>query len=149
MTVTIRSLTPDDYAAWHAHWQGYLTFYETVLPPSQTELTWSRLIDPVMPLYGLAACDGDRVIGITHYLFHLSTWTAGEYCYLQDLFTAPDARGKGVARALIGAVRDAATARGAARLYWQTQGTNATARALYDKVAANDGFVIYKMRLTP
>jgi GNAT superfamily N-acetyltransferase len=145
----IRPLTAADHDQWHPLWQGYLTFYETILPPEQTALTWSRLTDPVMPLYGLAACDGDQMLGITHYLFHLSTWTAGEYCYLQDLFTAPQARGKGVARALIGTVRDAATARGAARLYWQTHQTNRTAQALYDKVAYNDGFIVYKQRLTP
>jgi GNAT superfamily N-acetyltransferase len=142
----IRPLTPADHGQWHPLWQGYLTFYETVLPAEQTALTWSRLMDPVTPLYGFAAMDGDQMLGITHCLFHLSTWTPGEYCYLQDLFTAPAARGKGVARALIGAVRDHAKGRGASRLYWQTHNTNATARALYDKVALNDGFIVYKVR---
>jgi GNAT superfamily N-acetyltransferase len=41
-----------------------------------------------------------RLLGIAHFLVHAST-TSPDVCYLQDLFTAPEARGKGVARALI------------------------------------------------
>jgi GNAT superfamily N-acetyltransferase len=68
-------------------------------------------------------------------------------CYLQDLFTAPDARGQGVGRALIGAVADWARGQDCGRLYWATQESNATARRLYEQVATNDGFILYKMPL--
>jgi GNAT superfamily N-acetyltransferase len=68
-------------------------------------------------------------------------------CYLQDLFTAPDARGQGVARALIAAVVDWARARGCARVYWHTQASNSTARRLYDRVAENPGFIKYQVDL--
>ena len=64
-------------------------------------------------------------------------------CYLQDLFTAPEARGKGVARALIEAIAVEARTHGAARYYWLTQDHNATARALYDRVARHNGFLRY------
>jgi GNAT superfamily N-acetyltransferase len=68
-------------------------------------------------------------------------------CYLQDLFTAPEARGKGVARALIAAVTDWARAEGCSRVYWSTHETNATARRLYDQVALNRGFILYQINL--
>lgn len=67
--------------------------------------------------------------------------------YLQDLFTAPEARGQGVARALIAAVREWARRQGCARLYWHTQATNHTARLLYDQVAENRGFMQYVIQL--
>jgi GNAT superfamily N-acetyltransferase len=81
-----------------------------------------------------------------HFLVHPRT-TGSDVCYLEDLFTAPEARGQGVGRALIGAVRDWAAGRDLGRVYWHTHQTNATARALYDKVAVNHGFIMYAMEL--
>ena len=66
-------------------------------------------------------------------------------CYLQDLFTAPEARGQGAGRALIAAVIDWARDRGCVRVYWNTQASNATARRLYDQVAENKGFIRYQV----
>jgi GNAT superfamily N-acetyltransferase len=73
--------------------------------------------------------------------------TAPDSCYLQDLFTAPEARGQGAARALIAAVTDWARERGCGRVYWATQEGNATARRLYDQVAENRGFILYMIPL--
>ena len=75
---------------------------------------------------------------------HRSTWTPGDYCYLQDLFTAEEERGAGIGRALIEAVYERAAAAGASRVYWLTHETNQTARALYDKVASRSGFIQYR-----
>jgi GNAT superfamily N-acetyltransferase len=77
-------------------------------------------------------------------VYHASTWSIAERCYLNDLFTAPSARGRGVARALIEAVYDQARVIGAERVYWLTHETNTTAQALYDKVASRTGFIQYK-----
>lgn len=79
-----------------------------------------------------------------HYLFHRSMWTIGNYCYLQDLFVAEEARGLGLGRALIEAVYEAARNVGASRVYWLTQESNKTARALYDKLAERSGFIQYR-----
>ena len=77
---------------------------------------------------------------------HPST-TSADVCYLQDLFTAPEVRGRGVARALIAAVEEWARVRGCSRVYWHTHETNATARRLYDAVAENRGFIQYVVHL--
>jgi len=68
-------------------------------------------------------------------------------CYLQDLFTLPSERGRGVGRALIEVVYERARAAGAARVYWHTQESNAPGRALYDKVAQHLGFIVYTKNL--
>jgi Acetyltransferase (GNAT) family len=51
------------------------------------------------------------------------------------------------ARALIVAVAGWARERGCGRVYWSTHETNATARRLYDDVAANRGFIRYEIAL--
>lgn len=86
------------------------------------------------------------MVGIAHFLYHGSTW-ADRICYLQDLFTAPEARGCGVARKLIEAVAHHARDAGASRCYWLTQESNAVARMLYDRVAKYNGFIRYDFPL--
>ena len=147
MTITVRPLTPADRAAWQPLWKGYLDFYKTSVSPEQYDLTWARFHDPAEPMFALGAFEGEMMLGIVHYIFHRTCWTAGPSCYLQDLFTVDAARGKGVGRALIEAVYAAAKAEGASRVYWQTHETNATAMVLYNKVADRSGFLVYRMAM--
>jgi GNAT superfamily N-acetyltransferase len=142
--IVIRALRPDDHRAWLGLWQGYQHFYEARIAPEVTARSWDRLLDPDGPLHGLAALAGGEMVGFAHYLFHPSSWTTGDYCYLQDLFVAEAARGRGVARALIEAASEAANAAGAARLYWLTHESNGPARALYDRLATRSGFIQYR-----
>ena len=145
--ITIRPVTAADKAAWTPLWDGYLTFYETVLSPEMSELTWQRLLDPEYNSYGLVAELDGEVVGITHYSFQTSTWAEHGYCYLEDLFTKPELRGKGIGRALINAVKAIAIERGCARVYWNTDESNATARRLYDTFTTVSPKRQYRVRL--
>ncbi|MBN8919718.1 MAG: GNAT family N-acetyltransferase [Rhizobiales bacterium] len=142
--VDIRPLTGNDRAAWEPLWNGYLAFYKATLPPGTTDVTWNRLLDDAEPMFVLGAFVDGTLLGIVHYLFHRSTWSAGGYCYLQDLFVAGEARGCGLGRALIEAVYEKAREAGVGRVYWLTHESNATARKLYDAVADNAGFIQYR-----
>ena len=95
-------------------------------------------------MFALGGYVDGELMGIAHYLFHRSTWAPHRYCYLEDLFVAPTARGKGLGRALIEAVYEKAQAANASRVYWLTQSSNTQARILYDKVADNLGFIQYR-----
>ncbi|MFE1600153.1 GNAT family N-acetyltransferase [Methylobacterium sp. ID0610] len=140
----IRPLRPDERAAWEPLWQGYLRFYGATIAPEASDTTWARLHDPAEPMHALVAELDGAVVGLVHYIYHRSTWTVGPYCYLQDLFTAEAARGRGVGRALIEAVYASAQEAGASRVYWLTQEGNVTARALYDTLADRPGFIQYR-----
>jgi GNAT superfamily N-acetyltransferase len=142
--ITIRPLVRADRGQWEPLWQGYLAFYKTSVPDDVTETTFARFFDASEPMHALVAERGGDIVGIVHYIFHRSTWTKGPYCYLQDLFTAEHARGGGIGRKLIEAVYERARAEGASRVYWLTQEDNATARALYDKLADRPGFIQYR-----
>jgi GNAT superfamily N-acetyltransferase len=146
MSVRVRPLAARDRAVWLALFKGYIAFYEAAVAEDVIDTLWQRLMagEEGFPM-ALVAIDGaDRPVGLAHVLFHRSTWANGWYCYLEDLFVDPRERGKGIGRALIRAVYAEADARGCNRTYWMTQETNATARALYDKVATKSPFVQYR-----
>lgn len=149
--MTVRPVRGSDYAGWRPLWDGYNAFYgrqgETALPESITAMTWERFLDPAEPVHALVAVNQDEVAGLAHYVFHRSTTRLTDVCYLQDLFTAPAMRGLGIARLLVEAVYELARAAGATRVYWQTQETNRAARALYEKLAKNNGFIVYTHEL--
>lgn len=145
----IRMLEDGDNADWRALWTQYLDFYGSRLDPAVYERTWSRLLDPAEPVYGALAFAGGEAVGLVHYVFHRSTWTVGDYCYLQDLFVAPAARGGGHGRALIGHAYAEAAAAGASRVHWLTHESNATAIALYEQVAERPGFIQFRKAVIP
>ena len=151
MTVLIRPIAPTDYPAWRPLWDGYNAFYgregATALPEGVTEASWQRFLNPQVPMFAQVAESEGQLLGLVHYLFHHSTSRLQPVCYLQDLFTAPQSRGQGVGKALIEAVYRDAQLAGACRVYWQTQHDNTAGRALYDKMAAHKGFIVYSHEL--
>lgn len=150
-SLLVRPASPEDFSEWLELWKGYNAFYgrsgATALSEDVTRMTWIRFFDAYEPVHALVAERAGKLLGMAHYLFHRSTIMLGPTCYMQDLFTTPDARGQGVGRALIEAVYDKARGSGASRVYWHTQETNATAMRLYDGVASRSGFVVYAQRL--
>ncbi|MBS1672342.1 MAG: GNAT family N-acetyltransferase [Actinobacteria bacterium] len=146
--MTIRALTAEDRDDWQSLWAAYLEFYESEVADDVTASTFARITDPAGDIRGAIARDGDgRAVGIVHWFSHPATWSKTHYTYLEDLFVDPSARGGGVGRELIGHVTDAARASGSSKVYWLTAETNATARALYDRVAARSGFIHYEIDL--
>ena len=145
--ITVRIIQKSDFFSWEPLWDGYNAFYgranETALDPEITKATWQRFFDPNEPVFALVAESQGKLVGVTHYLYHRSTSRLGLVTYLQDLFTEPSMRGKGVGRALINGVYEQAKQANQSRVYWQTHETNAAGRLLYDKVAKHAGFLIY------
>jgi GNAT superfamily N-acetyltransferase len=142
--VQIRALRFNDRDQWYELWREYLRFYRQRLPEEITEASFRRLAGDDQQLHGLVAEFEGRLAGFVNYLFHPSSWSLTQVCYLEDLFVDPTMRGGGVGRALIKAVYDAADAAGATTVYWMTQEFNAAGRALYDTLAHRTSFIRYE-----
>jgi GNAT superfamily N-acetyltransferase len=144
MSSHTRALQPDDRQRWGELWAQYLAFYEQNLPPATTEFVWRRLMEG-RELFAFGAFDAaERMVGFVHYHFHLSTWSVNGYCYLEDLFVDPQSRGQRAGRTLIEAVYAAADERGATRVYWHTENTNARAQVLYNQVGRLTPFLQFR-----
>ena len=146
----IRDACPADEADWRRLWAGYLAFYRVELTEEVTADVWRRVLDPAAPLFcRVAAAEPGGVIGFAVCVMHAGTWSPAPVCYLEDLFVDPAARGAGAGAALIQDLIDRGQREGWRRLYWHTRADNRTARRLYDRFAAADGFVRYDIDLRP
>lgn len=117
--------------------RGYCDFYET--SPSDNELlalSRALIADPECEGVQLLARAGDRAVGFATIFWSWATTSAERIGVMNDLFVAPEARGTGLAEALIEACRSECAARGAGKLTWQTAPDNAAAIKVYDRVGA-------------
>ncbi len=143
--VTVRPIVASDKDAWLSLFRDYIVFYKASVSEAVIAQTWQRLLGQEDNMKALVAVDeSGKALGIAALVFHRSTWSARWYCYLEDLFVAPEARGLGVGRSLIEATYAEADSRGADRTYWATQESNATARKLYDRIGTLSEFVLYR-----
>ena len=143
---TIRPLenTPEDYVQWLTLWHSYLNFYESSVSAETTAHNWAGFHDADSPIDALAAFDAEgKMLGMAMTVMHESTWSVAPRCYLNDLYTVPEARGQGIGRRLIEAVYAMAKARGCAKVHWLTHESNLTAQLLYNQLAVNEGFIQY------
>jgi GNAT superfamily N-acetyltransferase len=140
----VRPISAQDEVQWRDLWQAYLAFYETALPEETYRETFRRIVACEAGMAGLMAFWDDHAVGLVHYLYHTNFWKAGKTCYLQDLFTAQQVRGKGVARALMEAVFATAAKTGVLDVYWLTAETNYAGRMLYDRVGVKTPFIVYE-----
>jgi len=147
MPLIIRPIAVQDKAAWHELYLGYLKFYESEPIESSTELVWQRLTKENPEIQGLVAELDGVVVGFTHFHYQLSTWTHTFHCYLEDLYVSEQARGNGVASALIAEVKKVALEQKCSELFWITKESNHVARKLYDKLATQSDFIRYEILL--
>lgn len=142
--IEIRPLHAADEEDWRRLWTGYLEYYETAVTEEVYRVTFQRLLSEAdNEFHGRIALVGGHPVGLVHYLFHRHCWKVENVCYLQDLFTDPAVRGRGVARALIERVYAEADEAGNPAVYWLTQEFNYRGRMLYDKVGVKTPFIKY------
>lgn len=142
--VSVRAPEERDLEPWSALFRGYMAFYKVPENATTVATVWAWIHDPQHVMQALVAVDeSDRPIGLAH--FHAMPRSLGgnSVCYLSDLFTDPQARGRGIGRALIDAVLARCRQEGWANLRWLTQEFNYDARRLYDSYAKKSDFILY------
>ncbi|MCW8916021.1 MAG: GNAT family N-acetyltransferase [Magnetovibrio sp.] len=145
MAVSIREIKKQDKPRWLELWDGYCTFYEAKVHREVTEETWQRVLNSDRDdMFSLVAEVDGKIVGFVICVVHPGTWTDKDICYLEDLYVDDAARGQGAGRALIEAVYAKAKELDHHRVYWRTKAENATARALYEKVADDNDWVMYE-----
>lgn len=150
--ITIRGVSKADYVQWRMLWGQYNEFYGrvgvTALSDEIVLTTWQRFLEPSESVHCLVAEHQEQLVGLAHFISHRNTITVENTCYLQDLFAVPSLRGKGIGRKLIAEFYERAKQMGTIGIYWHTHASNETAMRLYDRVATNTQFVVYRETLS-
>ena len=132
MTLTIAAIEPADarFAGAAALLDAYRVHYGQTPDPDGVR-TWLAAQVELLGLTVTAAVDGGTPCGVVTSLLVPATWRLGIACSVRDMFVAPEHRGRGVGRAMLLHVIDAARAAGAVRVSLRTESENAQALALY------------------
>ena len=132
---------------WEKLYAGYAAFYRVAQTPEMRATVWGWLNDPSHEVEGLVALDASgRPIGIAHYRAFARPLAATTGGFLDDLFVAPDARGAGVAQALIDAIVETGRARGWTVIRWITAEDNYRARSAYDRISDRTQWITYEIK---
>jgi GNAT superfamily N-acetyltransferase len=117
--------------------RAYCEFYEAVPPDDGLREMASTLIeDPAQGALFIAR-DGGEAIGFATVDWKWSSLKGARIGYLEDIFVAPDARGRGTADALIAACAERCRELGMPALEWLTAPDNRRAQAVYDRTGAS------------
>ena len=82
------------------------------------------------------AWEGERAVGFALFFHNFSTFLGKRGLYLEDLYVVPDARRRGVGRALISHVASIAVTRGCGRFEWAVLDWNRHAIDFYRSLGA-------------
>jgi len=127
----------------------YRQFYEQAVDPEACRrFLGARLANNESAVFAAESGD-DRILGFTQLYHSFCSVDMVELIYLYDLYVLPDARRRGVARALMDAARQYAVNRGAGRLQLETAFDNKPAQALYESLGwkRDDRFYTYHLNL--
>ena len=145
---TIRRATPADVPTLVALMTAFYAESAYPLPAAPATRAFASLLaDPRLGGAWLAERDG-AAVGHAVLTVCYSMEYGGLRGFVDDLFVAPDARGRGVAAALLAAVRSDCDARGVRALHVEVGPDNEVARRVYARAGfADSGHLLYSLPL--
>lgn len=142
MALVVRPLEFNDFPAWLPLWNANNFGQKN---DAVTRHTWQLLNDPTSGVHGLGAFENGELRGILHYILHPTTGSIHPASYMQDMFTDPAHRGKGIAKALLKVLGQTHKQQKWARIYWVAEADNAAAQALYKHFGVKLNFTFHVM----
>lgn len=134
-----------DRPEWDRLYADYAAFYGVTQTPAMRDRVWGWLHDPAHESEGLVAKKGERLVALAHFRPFARPLSATTGGYLDDLFVDPEARGTGLADAMLSALQDVARARGWTVIRWITAENNFRARAVYERKAEGTAWMTYDL----
>ncbi|MDP4824201.1 MAG: GNAT family N-acetyltransferase [Aestuariivirgaceae bacterium] len=147
MAIEIVSPSPALKADWRRLYDGYAAHYKREMTDVIAETVWGWINDPAQAQQGVIALWDGVPVGLAHFQAISSPLEGTHVGFLDDLFVAETARGKGIAKALLAHLNQVGHTRGWEILSWITADDNYRARSLYDQVAQKASWNVYEMKI--
>lgn len=148
MDVTIGPPAPTDREGWERLYTAYRAHYGQSPDALAAEAVWGWINDPNVAFEArVARKTGGRLVGMIHFREVLRPLRGSTGGYIDDMIVAEDARGGGVADALVDAVSEAGRSRGWSNIRWITSDDNYRARGFYDRIARRTMMLTYEIKL--
>jgi GNAT superfamily N-acetyltransferase len=148
ISVEIRPARPQEVEELLPLMRAYCDFYEASPPDSGLREMARALI--AQPEEGglFIARDGAKAVGWAALCWKWSSLRGARIGVMEDLFVAPEARGRGIADALIEACATLCRERDAPAMEWLTAPDNHRAQAVYDRAGGHGKpFLAYELDL--
>ena len=110
---------------------------------AQRQAHAQRLVNSPVPFFAFEMRENAEVVACGQYALE------GDLVGLYDIFTAPQARGRGLARQLCQHMLSQARTEGAAHAYLQVDAENRAARSVYFRLGFEDGYSYFYRTLDP
>jgi GNAT superfamily N-acetyltransferase len=142
--------TPGELEALAGIFDAYRSHYGEETEPGRSA-SWLAHQLQTARLNSFVADDGSAIIGFATSIEVPATLRLGHWWQIRDVFVLPEHRRRGIAVALLDAIRAAADASGALRLGLQTEDGNDAALALYRRAGyvAATGYLNLTLPLRP
>jgi GNAT superfamily N-acetyltransferase len=128
--------------------RAYCEFYETEPNDAGIRSMFETLITEPSQGVVLIARDDGRAVGFATLDWKWSSLKGARIGYLEDLFVDPEARGRGIADALIEMCAERCRELGMPALEWLTAPDNHRAQKVYNRTGAeSDTFLEYDLEL--
>jgi GNAT superfamily N-acetyltransferase len=150
--VEVREATVEDLNLLVPLFDAYRQFYRQPSEPDRARRFLLERFEHSQSVIFLSfegTAEGTAATGFTQLYPSFSSGAMARIFILNDLFVAPEARGRGAGLALLRAAAEYARGAGAARLVLSTELTNTTAQSLYERSGwkRDTAFCVYQLAL--
>ncbi len=113
---------------------------------TETQLQ-TALFGPEPKVFAHVVAEDGELVGCAIWFLNFSTWNGVHGIYLEDLYVTPDARGRGVGKALLAHLARLARERRCARLEWSVLDWNEPSIGFYRSLGAipMEEWTIYRL----
>ncbi|MFD4422152.1 GNAT family N-acetyltransferase [Agromyces sp. NPDC058484] len=145
--IIVRAGEQRDAVEWAELYHGFRVFHHLPRDERIVDRVWEWVMDCSHPSRLIVAELDGQIVGFAQFRLSPRTILGDLLMNLDDLYTSPIVRGRGVASALFSELERVARENGAGEIQWVTNPWNEVARSYYRRISEETDWVTYRQVL--